>query len=77
MHFACFFVPLPNNRTNDIMNKIKSYAGVMLITAGTLTLILTRIPSLASSNGLLLTGLLFIVAGIVTHIWSIKHESNY
>ena len=59
------------------MDKIKSYAGVMLVTAGTLTLILTRIPSLSSSNGLLLTGLLFIAAGIVTHIWSIKHESNY
>ena len=59
------------------MKKITQYAGVILIVLGALTLAATRIPSLVSSNALLLTGLLLIVAGIVLHIRSIKHDSLY
>lgn len=59
------------------MKKINQYAGVILIVLGVLTLTLTRIPSLVSSNTLLLTGLLLIVAGIWLHIRSIKKDSLY
>ena len=40
-------------------------------------LIATRFSTLATHNWLLISGLLLIVAGIVFHIRSIKHESNY
>lgn len=59
------------------MDRIKQYAGLLLIIIGVLALALTRIDALSGSNTLLLTGLLLIVTGIVTHIWSIKHESKY
>lgn len=59
------------------MDKIKYYAGLFLIILGVLVLVLTRIPSLSGNNILLLTGLLLIVAGIIVHIRSIKHESRY
>ncbi len=59
------------------MKRINKLAGLALIIAGTLALAATRISALASSNGLLLTGLLLIVAGIVVHIYSIKHEGKY
>lgn len=59
------------------MDKIKHYAGLILIILGVLALVLTRIASLSGNNILLLTGLLLIVAGIIVHIRSIKHESRY
>ena len=59
------------------VHKVKPFAGLALIILGTLALILTRVTSLATSNALLLTGLLFIIAGIWLHIRSIKHESRY
>jgi uncharacterized membrane protein HdeD (DUF308 family) len=59
------------------MDKIKYYAGLFLIILGVLVLVLTRIASLSGNNILLLTGLLLIVAGIIVHIRSIKHESRY
>ena len=59
------------------MDKVKYYAGLFLIILGVLVLVLTRIASLSGNNILLLTGLLLIVAGIIVHIRSIKHESRY
>ena len=59
------------------MKKIGQYLGIILIIIGTLVLMATRIPSLTSSNAMLLSGLLLIVAGIILHIRSIKHQSNY
>ena len=59
------------------MKKIGRYLGIILIIIGTLVLVATRIPSLTSSNAMLLSGLLLIVAGIILHIRSIKHQSNY
>ena len=59
------------------MQMIKHYAGLLLIVLGALALIMTRLHALASSNALLATGLLLIVAGIGLHIRSIKHESRY
>ena len=59
------------------MKKIRQYAGVMLIVLGTLALVATRLKALNSNNTLLLAGLLMIVVGIVVHIRSIKHASEY
>ena len=59
------------------MQMIKHYAGLILIVLGALALIMTRLHTLASSNALLATGLLLIVAGIGLHIRSIKRESRY
>jgi uncharacterized membrane protein HdeD (DUF308 family) len=59
------------------LQTIRPFAGLVIIVAGVLILVATRIPSLASSNGLLLTGLLLIVAGIVVHILLLKKDSKY
>jgi uncharacterized membrane protein HdeD (DUF308 family) len=59
------------------MKKFGYYIGITFILLGTLALIATRIPSLTSSNVLLISGLLLIVAGIMLHIRHIKHQSNY
>ena len=59
------------------MKKKPHFSGILLIIIGTLVLLLTRFHSLSSHNWLLLTGLCFIIAGIVKHIRSIKRESRY
>ena len=59
------------------MKKLIPFIGIFLILLGTLMLILTRINALSSHNSLLLSGLLCIIAGIILHIRSIKHETNY
>ena len=61
----------------NMLHKLKNHVGLLLIISGVLLLALTRIATLSSSNTLLLTGLLCNVAGIVLHIKSIKHESQY
>ena len=58
------------------MKKIEPYIGVAVIAVGVLVLAATRIAALSSSNTLLLTGLLLIVAGIWLHIRTIKKESQ-
>ncbi len=65
------------SKFNDFMKKTPRFPGILLIIIGTLVLLLTRFHSLSSHNWLLLTGLCFIVAGIVVHIRSIKKESKY
>ena len=59
------------------MKKLTPYIGLFLIIIGTIVLIMTRISTLSSHNSLLLTGLSCIIAGIILHIRSIKHESNF
>ena len=59
------------------MKKFGRYLGIILIIIGTLVLVATRIPSLTGSNTMLLSGLLLIVAGIILHVRSIKHQSNF
>ena len=59
------------------MKKFGRYLGIILIILGTLVLVATRIPSLTGSNTMLLSGLLLIVAGIILHVRSIKHQSNF
>jgi len=58
------------------MKKFISYIGILLIIIGTLVLLATRFDVFAN-NTMLTTGLLLIVAGIIVHIWNIKHESKY
>ena len=58
------------------MKKLTPFLGISFIIIGTLLLIATRNSTL-SSNALLLTGLLLIVAGIWLHIRSIKKGSLY
>ncbi len=57
------------------MKKFLHYLGIYLIILGVFTLALTRLPSLMGNNTMLLIGLLFIIAGIITHIRIIKAES--
>jgi hypothetical protein len=59
------------------MKKLTAYLSIILIIIGTIVLITTRFDILASSNYLLLGGLLFIIAGIVMHIKSIKQDSKF
>ena len=59
------------------MKKYLPYTGIFLIFLGTIVLAATRIFSLTSLNSMLLIGLILIIAGIVIHIRSIKHESRY
>ena len=59
------------------MKKLTAYLSIILIIIGTIVLITTRFDILASSNDLLLGGLLFIIAGIVMHIKSIKQDSKF
>ncbi len=61
------------SKFNDFMKKIPSHAGLYLIIIGVLVLISTRFSTLGSHNSLLLTGLFFIIAGIVLYIHNIKH----
>lgn len=59
------------------MKFFKQYIGILLIIIGTIALIATRFSTLSTHNWLLLSGLFLIIAGIIFHIRSIKHESNY
>jgi len=59
------------------MKKIAKNFGLILIVTGVLVLGSTRFSPFSTSNGMLLTGLLCIMAGIVLHIRSIKHDSLY
>lgn len=59
------------------MEILSRYASLILIILGTLTLVVTHIVLSPVHNGLLVAGLLLIVAGIVWHIRSIRHDSRY
>ena len=59
------------------MKKCTKNIGLILIILGTLTLVATRVSNFSTHNGLLLTGLFCIVAGIWFHIRSIKNDSLY
>ena len=59
------------------MKKYTKNIGLILIILGALTLVATRFSTFSTHNGLLLTGLFCIVAGIWFHIRSIKNDSLY
>ena len=59
------------------MKKFGKNIGLILIILGALTLVATRFSNFSTHNGLLLTGLFCIVAGIWFHIRSIKNDSLY
>jgi len=66
-----------SDKERNGMKTIKQYAGIILIVAGTFTLLLTRLQALSLNNTFLVIGLILIVTGIVIHIRSIKKESKY
>ena len=58
------------------MNIVKPYGGLALIVIGAILLLLEYLKWL-TGNGVLLAGLFFIIAGIVTHILLQKRGGKY
>jgi uncharacterized membrane protein HdeD (DUF308 family) len=58
------------------MKNYLHYIGILLILLGVFILALTHLSSFACNNTLLITGLLFIITGIVAHIHVIKSECS-
>ena len=59
------------------MTTIKGYMGVALILLGALLLIVSYIAGWASSNLVLLLGLILIVLGAFMHIKHLKNGEKY
>ena len=59
------------------MTTIKDYIGVALILLGALLLIVSYIAGWASSNLVLLLGLILIVLGAFMHIKHLKNGEKY
>jgi len=59
------------------MKKLTPYISILFIILGTILLWATHIHESVHHNSILIIGLLFILAGIIIHIWNIKHESKY
>ena len=59
------------------MKKLIPFTGIILIIMGTLVLVGTHFCNLDNHNWLLLSGLLFIVAGCLLHIRLIKRQGKY
>ncbi len=59
------------------MKKYTRFISLIFIIIGTFTLMMTRLKSLIGNNTVLITGLFFIVLGIILHIYYIKNESKY
>jgi membrane-bound ClpP family serine protease len=59
------------------MTTIKGYMGVALILLGALLLIVSYIAGWASSNLVLLSGLILIVLGAFMHIKHLKNGEKY
>ena len=60
-----------------MMSGLKSYVGVALILVGALLLIVSYIAGWASSNLVLLSGLILIVLGAFMHIKHLKNGEKY
>ena len=61
---------------NVLMQKNLSWIGIALIVAGTLILLISYLMH-HTTNGMLLTGLFFILAGVAGYIQGIKRGSRY
>ncbi len=57
---------------SNIRSRIREFLGMLLVVAGVTVLALTRTPVLEPANGVLVGGLLLIVAGVVVEIKMIK-----
>ncbi len=58
------------------MNIIKLYGGLALVVIGAILLFMEYLKWL-SGNWVLLLGLFFIVAGVITHVRMQKHHGKY
>ena len=56
---------------------IKAYLGVALVFAGALLLLVSYLTGLTRYNLVLLTGLIFIVLGVVLHVRQQKRGEKY
>lgn len=58
------------------MKENASLIGILMVVAGTLVLVISYLLH-HTTNGMLLTGLLFIIIGIIAYIQGIKHADRY
>ena len=58
------------------MRHLKPYLGVALIAVGALLFLFHQL-SLVSGNVVLLLGLLFVISGIITHLYVEKYGGKY
>jgi membrane-bound ClpP family serine protease len=56
---------------------IKAYLGVALVLAGALLLLVSYLTGFTRYNLVLLTGLIFIVLGVVLHVRQQKRDEKY
>ncbi len=58
------------------MNAVKQYGGVALIVIGALLLLFNAL-TWVTGNTVLLTGLFFIIAGVIVHVFLQKWRGKY
>ena len=58
------------------MNAVKQYGGVALIGIGALLLLFNAL-TWVTGNTVLLTGLFFIIAGVIVHVFQQKWRGKY
>ena len=58
------------------MNAVKQYGGVALIGIGALLLLFNAL-TWVTGNAVLLTGLFFIIAGVIMHVFLQKRRGKY
>ena len=56
---------------------MKDFIGLALTTVGVVLLVVSFLTRLSHFNFLLLTALMFVVGGIVLHIWLLKRQEKY
>ena len=61
---------------NDKKQKI-SYWGVALILFGAILLVISYFTGLSHLNFVLHTGLIFVILGIILHVWMLKRQEKY
>jgi len=60
-----------------VMRKMKTYAGLALVVAGAVLLVLAYLAGWTSSNWVLLAGLLLIAVGNILHVRLLKKAGKY
>ena len=59
------------------MNFVRKNIGLGLILLGSIMLAAQHLARFTMVNALLVVPLIFIVAGLVIHVWGMKRDSNY
>ena len=60
-----------------VMREMKTYAGLALVVAGAVLLVLAYLAGWTSSNWVLLAGLLLIAVGNILHVRLLKKTGKY